>query len=226
MCSHNAVVYACQVAQPDPLPSTPRDALLEAAARLVAEKGPGSLTTRGLAAEIGTSTMAVYTWFGNMASLMRALFNECFVRFGDHLRTVPRSGDSRADLRALAGAYRSFALGNPNFYEIMFGHYARAFTPDEEDVALALSTLTILVDAVARCVDEGHLVGDPGGLALQMWAAVHGAVSLELAMLPDSPMFADGAVYDGLVASLLAGMAVPPGRQPGAAGERAGDPMS
>jgi AcrR family transcriptional regulator len=212
-------VYHCQVPQPGSRPdpradrraSTPREALLEAAARLLAEKGPDALTTRRLAAEIGASTMAVYTWFGNMPNLMRALYRECFVRFGDHLRAVPTTADCRADLQALSLAYRSFALDNPNFYEIMFGHYARAFTPDDEDVALALSTLTILVDGVARCTEEGYLVGEAGGLALQMWAAAHGAVSLELAMLPGSPLFASGQVYQAVVSSLFAGMAPGPG---------------
>src|SRR5579862_4818247 len=112
MRSHNAVVYNCQVRPAEPPASTPRAALLEAAARLLAEKGPESLTTRRLAAEIGASTMAVYTWFGNMPSLMRALYRECFDRFGDHLKAVPTTGDSRADLWELAAAYRTFALAN------------------------------------------------------------------------------------------------------------------
>ena len=187
----------------------PREALLEAAARLLAGEGREALTTRRLAAEIGASTMAVYTWFGNMPSLMRALHREGFVRFGDHLRSVPSTGDSLADLCALAAAYRSFALANPNFYEVMFGRTAGAFTPDEEDVALALSTFTILVEAVGRCVADGLLLGEAGPLALQMWAAVHGAVSLELATAIGGGMFAGGAVYDALVSSLVAGMAGP-----------------
>lgn len=193
---------------PDDL--TPREALLEAAARLLAEQGPEALTTRRLAAEIGASTMAVYTWYGGKPSLMRALFREGFARFGAHLRSVPPTGDGLGDLAALGRAYREFALANPCFYEIMFGRSSAAFAPEEEDRALALSTLTILVDAVARCTGEGLLAGEPAAVALQIWAAVHGAVSLELTAGADVPLFAGGAVYDALVATVVAGLSAAP----------------
>ncbi|HET6795126.1 MAG TPA: helix-turn-helix domain-containing protein, partial [Acidimicrobiales bacterium] len=86
--------------------SPQRTALIEAAARLVAEEGPSALSTRRLAAEVGTSTMAVYTWFGGMPQLLRALLREGFRRFGDRLRSVEPTDDPVADLGRLGIAYR------------------------------------------------------------------------------------------------------------------------
>jgi AcrR family transcriptional regulator len=157
---------------------------------------------------MGTSTMAVYTWFGSKQDLMRGLHREGFARFGEALRVAEAGagGEPLAELEALGGAYRRFALDNPAFYEIMFGRAAGAFTPSSEDLQLSLSTLTVLIGAVARCVAAGLLAGEPGGLALQIWAAAHGAVSLELAMRHDSALFDAGAVYDATITTLLKGM--------------------
>ena len=47
-----------------------RAALIEAAARLITEGGPAALSTRRLATEAGTSTMAVYTYFGSMSEIV------------------------------------------------------------------------------------------------------------------------------------------------------------
>jgi AcrR family transcriptional regulator len=47
--------------------------LIDRAARLFSEAGPAALTTRRLAAEAGTSTMAIYTHFGSMSELIREI---------------------------------------------------------------------------------------------------------------------------------------------------------
>ncbi|MGH8570384.1 MAG: helix-turn-helix domain-containing protein, partial [Gammaproteobacteria bacterium] len=57
-----------------------RLALIEAAARVLARDGPDALTTRRLASEVGTSTMALYTHFGGMDDLRRAVRLEWFER--------------------------------------------------------------------------------------------------------------------------------------------------
>ena len=57
---------------------TVRVRLIEAAARILAEEGPGALTLRRVAAEVGTSTMAVYTHFGGMTELRRAVREQGF----------------------------------------------------------------------------------------------------------------------------------------------------
>ena len=60
--------------------SSLRPALIEAAARLIATEGADGLTLRRVADEVGTSTMAVYTCFGGMPELRRAVRREGFAR--------------------------------------------------------------------------------------------------------------------------------------------------
>jgi len=160
--------------------------LLEQAVRTLSEDGLEALSLRKLAAQVGTSTTAVYSLFGGKPGLLNALFEEAFVRFGDSLAEVKPSADPLGDLAALGQAYRASALREPHFYQVMFGPLGGAMTPEPEAKARADATFRPLLDAVSRAIDTGMLRDeDPVRVATSMWATVHGLVSLELrALLP------------------------------------------
>ncbi|WP_433781397.1 TetR/AcrR family transcriptional regulator [Actinomycetospora sp. CA-101289] len=156
---------------------TVRTALLEAAARLVAAEGPRALSTRRLAAEVGTSTMAVYTHFGSMDEVRRAVRQDGFARLEADLDAVPRTEDPVADLAAAAAAYFATGLAHPERYRAMFVDRP----PAEEDDPGA-EVFTRLVDAVRRCLEAGRFPGTDAGTALrwaaEIWTMVHGMVTL------------------------------------------------
>lgn len=181
-------------------------ALLEAAARLLAEDGPAALSTRRLAAAVGTSTSAVYTHFGGMNDLVRALVHEGFARLDRRLATVRTTDDPVADVVALGNAYRANAVEYPHMYAVMFGSAALAgFALTDEDRQHGRYTLTALVDAVARAMDAGRFsVGDGVLLAQQMWIALHGLVALELGGYLTRPYDADTCFREQLRVLLLA----------------------
>lgn len=162
---------------PKPPDPAVRAALIDTAARLLAEEGPRSLTTRRLATEVGTSTMAVYTYFRGMKELRHALRVEGFDRLAGYLdRVEPNPGDPIVELRELGGAYITNAFVNPHLYRFMFME-----KPIDEDPSVGLSTFERLVEGVGRCVAAGQFEGDPWELARQLWAGVHGVVTLTLA---------------------------------------------
>jgi len=160
-----------------------RSALIETAARLLAEEGPTALTTRRLANEVGTSTMSVYTHFGGMEDLIRAVVWEGFERLAAQLSAVEPTKDPVADLVRLGAAYRLHAVTDPTLYAVMFGgHGIGEYSPTPEDRAHGLGTFAVLVDGVQRCMDAGRFrPGDATAVAVRLWASVHGTVSLELA---------------------------------------------
>jgi AcrR family transcriptional regulator len=149
-----------------------RVALVEAAAELLAQQIP--LSTRRLAAKVGTSPMAVYTHFGSMDDLRREVRNEGLVRLAGRLAELSRSRDPVADLYVLGRLYAIFALENPHLYRVMFIEAIRGAEPGWE-------ALSQLVDGVQRCADAGRFVaGDPWPLALHAWAMTHGLVMISL----------------------------------------------
>lgn len=155
--------------------------LVDVAARLLDEEGPEKLSLRRLAAQAGTSTMAVYSRFGDKARLLAAMHREGFRRLGSALDAVPRTPDPVADLYAMGLAYREAALASRHLYNLMFGRPLPLFSPDSEGQQVARAAYQPLLDAVARCRSEGLLAGpDPDRVALHLWSTAHGMVSLEL----------------------------------------------
>ncbi|WP_079148104.1 TetR/AcrR family transcriptional regulator [Streptomyces agglomeratus] len=78
-----------------------RDEVLEAAAALVKRHGPGALTMRRLAAELGTAVTSIYWHVGNRESLLDALVE----------RTVEEMGAIRPSGRTPASRIVSVARG-------------------------------------------------------------------------------------------------------------------
>src|SRR6187431_3546437 len=79
-----------------------RRRLVETAALLIDEDGPDALTARRVAKEAGTSTMAVYTYFGGMPALVRQIVTEGFTRLDEHQARIPHTDDPLDDLLQLA----------------------------------------------------------------------------------------------------------------------------
>jgi AcrR family transcriptional regulator len=172
------------MASMSPQPADPdvRRRLIEAAARVLGEEGPSGLSTRKLAAEVGTSTMAVYTHFGGLPALVAAVADEGFTRLAEHMAQTSRTEDALADLAQLAMAYRSNALDNPHLYSVMFGSVSLGGYRQVNSDDHGRYTFEVLVTATQRAMDEGQLApGDAESVAAQMWSALHGFVTLELA---------------------------------------------
>jgi AcrR family transcriptional regulator len=179
-------------------------ALVEAAAHILAEEGAAALSTRRLAKAVGTSTMAVYTHFGGMDDLIRALVREGFARLNERMTAVGTSADPVADVVALGRAYRQNATDNAHMYAVMFGSSGGAgFALTDEDRQHGRYTLEILVRAVARCMATGRFrPADPQVVAHQMWIAVHGLATLEIGgylIDPYGPDACLGAQVHGLL---------------------------
>jgi len=157
-----------------------RVGLIDAAARLLGAEGPHHVTTRRVAADVGTSTSAIYSLIGSKDELFRAIYREGFQRLADHLATVTRTDDPLADVRHLGRAYHDNAIENPHLYRVMFDCPIPEFNLSDDDATFALSTLQVLIDGVQRCIDAGLLVGGAEQLAVELWAMNHGITSLAI----------------------------------------------
>jgi AcrR family transcriptional regulator len=165
---------------PKPPDPNVRTALLETAARITAAEGSGKLTLRRLAQAVGVSTMAVYTHFGGMAELRREVRREGFARLGARLGAVEATGDPVADLLVLGWAYYTNGTTHPDLYRAMF----MDGPVDARDAGAGSDTFLQCVAGVQRCIDGGRFDrADSVDLATQVWAMLHGVVSLQLAHL-------------------------------------------
>lgn len=163
-----------------PVDPSIRTALVETAAHIIAVEGPGKLTLRRLAGDVGTSTMAIYTHFGGMDELRRAVRQEGFTRLGAELSAVEQTDDPVGDYFVLGAAYHRNATVNADLYRAMF----LDGPVDEADRGSGLETFAMCIEAAERCEAAGRFSpGEAEVRALALWGVLHGLVSLELANL-------------------------------------------
>ncbi|GAA3820978.1 TetR/AcrR family transcriptional regulator [Sphaerisporangium flaviroseum] len=184
-----------------------RSALVDIAAGLLAGEGPQALSARRIAAEAGSSTMAVYTNFGGMSGLVREMVYEGFARLEGYFSHVAPTADPVADIVLFGRAYRHNAVTNPHLYAVMFGGASLAgFSLTAEDRQYGRYTLSTVVECATRCIAAGRFrTGDAELVAHQLWTAIHGLVTLELGEYLIDPCNAD-VVFEAQLTGLMVGV--------------------
>lgn len=157
-----------------------RQRTLDAAVEILATEGIAGLSMRNVASRAGCSTMAVYHYFDNKQGLLDALYSEGFDRLRKAQTPPLGSGDPRADVRAMCLKYRTVAIENPEFYQIMFASPIKGYKPAPESQAHARATYLQFVDAIEKWSQVEELSTDVPSAAHVLWSLGHGLMMLEL----------------------------------------------
>ncbi|WP_018179778.1 TetR/AcrR family transcriptional regulator [Jongsikchunia kroppenstedtii] len=156
-----------------------RNALTDAAIRILGTEGRAALTTRRLAREADTSTTAVYTYFGSMDDVHRRVRREAISRLLSALDSVAATDDPVADLARAAAIQVEHGCANPAMYRLMFVDQP----PDDADDPGA-RVFARLGELIARCIEHERFHPDeqhrPAMWAGEVWTMGHGAVMLAL----------------------------------------------
>jgi AcrR family transcriptional regulator len=180
------------------------DSLLQSALALLGEGGTEAITVRAVAAHAGVAPMGVYSRFGGKDGLLEALFVWGFDALHQAI-SAARGPDALSRLRRGCGAYRDFALGHPHLYQLMFQQMLELELSDEA-LERAAATFGELVSRVADAMESGQLAStDDVEVAQQIWSAMHGSASLELAGIG----FTGDAeqTFEGMLDALVRGLA-------------------
>jgi AcrR family transcriptional regulator len=166
-----------------------RRQLIEAGIAILERDGIQALSVRKLAAEVGTSTMVVYTHFGSMTGVVDAIASEAFDRFAQVLAGVPETDDPVADFISMGSVYHRFAMDKPQRYQLMFGTVApAALLTQRNDLTVtghagsSDASFQTLRRSVRRMIEAGRIRdGDDAAIAGRIWSVIHGGVMLEMA---------------------------------------------
>ncbi|MDT5224179.1 MAG: hypothetical protein QOG19_1586 [Mycobacterium sp.] len=143
-----------------------RAAILNEAARLVAERGADRVSLRELARDAGVSHAAPAYHFTDRRGLFTALATQGFQLLTAALIAArPQFADS-------ALAYVRFALGHPGHYQVMFNR-SLLDTSDAELAAAEATAAAELARGVTTLRDP-NAQADPAGAQLAAWSLVHG----------------------------------------------------
>jgi AcrR family transcriptional regulator len=158
-----------------------REALLEAAIRLIAEVGPTAFTLREVARRAGVSHNAPYRHFRDRDDLMAAVAAQGFRELTQAMIVAAKERADLLDRLKRAGlAYVTFALRRPEHFTVMFdAPMSKRKHPDS--AAAAEQAFGTLMSFVKDCQDTGRLPpGDLRQMALLAWTMVHGIAKLAI----------------------------------------------
>jgi AcrR family transcriptional regulator len=158
-----------------------REALVEGALELIAEKGPGGLTIADAARAAGVSSAAPYRHFKDREELLAEVAVRGFERFAAALAHAWDAGkpDPIRGFERLGAAYLTFARREPAYYAAMF----EAGLATDANPTLRQAgdrAFGIVREAAETIVARVPASGRPPALmvALHVWALAHGTASL------------------------------------------------
>jgi AcrR family transcriptional regulator len=155
--------------------------LLAAAERIVAAHGPDALSVRRVAADVGTTTRAVYSLFESKAGLIAALAAHGFDLLGAGVERLPTTSAPQRDLVNAGLVFRRFATEHPSLFRIAFQQNPSPLKTTTAVRAAAKSALDALKRRIGRLHDAGLLGGYTIDEAtLHFHAVCEGLAALEL----------------------------------------------
>jgi AcrR family transcriptional regulator len=204
-----------------------RDEAKAAALRQIAAAGPHSLSLNAIGRELGMTGPALYRYFAGRDDLLTELISDGYHDLADAVEAAASaSADaSPADrIRALARAYREWAVAQPHRYLLLFGTPVPGYAAPAHTIEAATRTLHAFLEPIAA-LDPGSrapaLEGQfTAGLAdrnpehpwsgpvlrlgVSGWTRMHGVVSLEVEGHFGPMGFDPGLLFEAEVESLIA----------------------
>ena len=158
-----------------------REALVDAALQLIAEKGTAGLTFADAARAAGVSAAAPYRHYADRDALLADVARRGFEVFAEALAAAWDEGrpTPRAAFDRLGRAYLAFARSEPAYYAAMFEAQVRP-DADRELAQAGERAFGVLRKACEALIAELPAGRRPPALmmALHVWSMSHGIASL------------------------------------------------
>lgn len=183
-----------------------RDLILETAMKLFVEEGYDKVTLRRIGEKIQYSAAAIYFYFKDRNEILFALMSIGFEKLDARQRELQSIKNPMKRLRKRAEIYLSFALKNPEYYDIMFIMRGPAKKMREKkNVVSGLHSFEMLRDDIQECIEGGYMITTNAEVAtIAFWSYLHGVASLiirdRMIMLPKERL---NAVVRGILAFTL-----------------------
>jgi AcrR family transcriptional regulator len=139
-------------------------AILTKAREQLAEVGPGELSVRQIARELGMASSAVYRYFPSRDHLITALLIQCYDESGAAVEAA-EAGVPRARLHrrwvATATALRDWALANRQEYALLYGSPVPGYAAPHDTVGPAQRVPQVFLGLMADAEERGLPLGAP-----------------------------------------------------------------
>lgn len=126
--------------------------ILTAARARLADVGPGELSLRAVARDVGMVSSAVYRYFPSRDELLTALLIEAYNELGQAAEDADDAVRDRSDLAtrwlATCRATRAWAIAHPHDYALLYGSPVTGYAAPQDTVTPATRLIVRLVTIV------------------------------------------------------------------------------
>jgi AcrR family transcriptional regulator len=170
-----------------------RRAILDAARELFAIEDYRAVSLRKIAEKVEYSPAAIYRYFSDKEEILFHLIDEGFQMLYERMHALDSIADPVERMRQCGHVYVEFALTQPHYYRLMFQlektGIMEKYMPE---CTSASSAFGFVRQTVGEAMASGQFVQvrPEVVVACEIWATMHGAVSLALSghlhvMMPD-----------------------------------------
>lgn len=135
------------------------DEIKTLARRQLADAGPGALSLRAIAREMGIASSALYRYFANYHELVSALCVDAYDAVADALtqaRDTQPADDPTRQWSAICHGYRRWSLDNPADFALIFGTPIPGYQAPPDVTSPAAGRFTIVaLDVFAAAIETG-----------------------------------------------------------------------
>jgi AcrR family transcriptional regulator len=171
-----------------------RTEILDAAEKLLIDTADAeAVSIRAVADSVGVTAPTIYRHFEDKDALITQVCERAFAEL--HQRMADRIGEEADPIERLCRigeAYVNFGLEKGGHYRVLFMQRGPEATEPRswDDLLAETNGFGLLVAECQRAIDAGVDAPDAGTLALNLWATVHGMLSLRLIkpLLPWPPV--------------------------------------
>jgi AcrR family transcriptional regulator len=159
--------------------SDARNTILKAASELFLEGGTSALSVRAISKRAGVSTIGIYSHFKGKQGILDELYIEGFEKVFSAMDILDTNAPVRDIILLGVKGYLAVADQYEAHYRLIFGEGDAGYSPSEEALAMAEKAFKKLVDISSLILPEDTKVAEKQRIALEIWAFVHGYVSLK-----------------------------------------------
>lgn len=163
--------------------------ILDTARAIMREEGVAALSMQELARRLDMRAPSLYHYFNGKMAIYDALFRLGFTLYGARFEAAAEgAGTWQAELQRSFETYLSFALENPELFQLCFERPVPGFVPSAESLAFSTGILHQAYARAARLQAVSGITLGPEQAVDLIIAMMHGLTALHLANEPHLPL--------------------------------------
>ncbi len=163
--------------------------ILEAARAIMREEGVAALSMHELARRMEMRPPSLYYYFSGKMEIYDVLFRHGFQLWRETFeKATSGSSTLSEEIEIMLETYMSFALENPELYQLCFERPVPGFVPSQESLELSFGALNEAVQRVENFRSRLNTDLSSEQIVNLVIAVSHGLTAMQLANEPQSPI--------------------------------------